>query len=143
MVLDETLQVIRPAKLWNDTETARQNAALVERFGGKQATMERFGILPLTEYIVSKLLWLKNCEPKNFDRIRHILLPHDYLNFWLRETSVRSTAMRLGRDFSIFGRASGLRRFWMRLTEALAGWLPVFLICSRHQNRSPGMYGQK
>jgi xylulokinase len=82
VVLDVDLQIIRPAKLWNDTETAHQNAQLVAMLGGPEACMERFGILPLTGYTVSKLLWLKQCEPENFARIRHILLPHEYLNFW-------------------------------------------------------------
>ena len=83
VVLDKEQKVIRPAKLWNDTETARQNAELIEMLGGPEACMERFGILPLTGYTVSKLLWLKQSEPENFARIRHILLPHEYLNFWL------------------------------------------------------------
>lgn len=83
VVLDEHLQVIRPAKLWNDTSTARQNAELIEMLGGANAWMERFGIVPLTGYTASKLLWLKQHEPENFARIRHILLPHEYLNFWL------------------------------------------------------------
>jgi len=83
VILDEAKQVIRPAKLWNDTETAAQNAALVERLGGAEAVLQRYGILPLTGYTVSKLLWIKENEPDNFARIRHILLPHEYLNFWL------------------------------------------------------------
>ena len=83
VVLDEAMHVIRPAKLWNDTETAPQNAELIERFGGRAAWSERFGIVPLTGYTVSKLLWLKQHEPANFGRIRHILLPHEYLNWWL------------------------------------------------------------
>ncbi|MDE1175800.1 MAG: xylulokinase [Edaphobacter sp.] len=83
VVLDDHFEVIRPAKLWNDTETAKQNAEIVAMLGGPQAMMERFGILPLTGYTVSKLLWLKQVEPENFARVRHILLPHEYLNFWL------------------------------------------------------------
>ena len=83
VVLDENQHVIRPAKLWNDTETAPQNQQLVDLFGGKQAWFQRFGIVPLTGYTVSKLLWLKKHEPENFARIRHILLPHEYLNFYL------------------------------------------------------------
>lgn len=83
VALDENLQVIRPAKLWNDTETAPQNAELVKRFGGTDACMKHLGILPLTGYTASKLLWLKEHEPQNFARLRHILLPHEYLNFWL------------------------------------------------------------
>ena len=100
VVLDEDKQVIRPAKLWNDTETAAQNAELIERVGGPEATMERFGILPLTGYTVSKLLWLKEKEPANFDRIRHILLPHEYLNYWLT-----------GEMYAEYGDASGTAFF--------------------------------
>lgn len=83
VILDEQLQVIRPAKLWNDTETAPENAELIERLGGRAKFFERFGIVPLTGYTVSKLLWLATHEPSNFARIHHILLPHEYLNFWL------------------------------------------------------------
>jgi xylulokinase len=83
VALDENLQVIRPAKLWNDTETAAANAALIEHFGGREKFFKRFGFIPLTGYTVSKLAWMKQQEPGNFARIRHILLPHEYLNFWL------------------------------------------------------------
>ena len=83
VVLDENLNVIRPAKLWNDTETSNQNSELIRQFGGPAEWSRRFGIVPLTGYTISKLLWLKQNEPHNFARIRHILLPHNYLNFWL------------------------------------------------------------
>lgn len=83
VVLDEQKNVIRPAKLWNDTETALQNEELVAKLGGPAECLKRFGIIPLTGYTASKLLWLKEQEPENFGRIRHVLLPHDYLNFWL------------------------------------------------------------
>jgi xylulokinase len=103
VVLDEAHNVIRPAKLWNDTETAPQNQQLVDLLGGKQAWFERVGIVPLTGYTVSKLLWIKQNEPENFARIRHILLPHEYLNFWLT-----------GRMCAEFGDASGTAFFDVR-----------------------------
>jgi xylulokinase len=103
VVLDEAMQVIRPAKLWNDTETAAQNEEIQRRFGGAQAFFERFGIVPLTGYTVSKLLWLAEREPENFARIRHILLPHEYLNFWLT-----------GKLFAERGDASGTGYFDVR-----------------------------
>lgn len=103
VVLDEAKQVIRPAKLWNDTETAPQNDELIERLGGPRACLDRFGIIPLTGYTASKLLWMKECEPENFARIRHILLPHDYLNFWLT-----------GRLCAEYGDASGTAFFDVR-----------------------------
>ena len=106
VVLDEQHQVIRPAKLWNDTETASQNAELLERFGGAEEFYNRFGIVPLTGYTVSKLLWIAQNEPTNFGRIRHILLPHEYLNFWLT-----------GRRTAEFGDASGTAFFDVRTRE--------------------------
>ncbi len=83
VVLDAGAAVIRPAKLWNDTETAPQNAALIQTFGGPGEFFQRFGVVPRTGYTVSKLLWIAEKEPENFARIRHVLLPHEYLNFWL------------------------------------------------------------
>jgi xylulokinase len=106
VVLDETLAVIRPAKLWNDTETAPQNEEIMQRLGGREAFLERFGIVPLTGYTVSKLLWLKQQEPENFARIRHILLPHEYLNFWLT-----------GQMRAEYGDASGTAYFDVRTRQ--------------------------
>lgn len=83
VILDADRDVIRPAKLWNDTETAPQNAALIARFGGHESFFRRFGVVPRTGYTASKLLWIAENEPSHFARIRHILLPHEYLNFWL------------------------------------------------------------
>ena len=34
-------------------------------------------------FTASKLLWMKRKEPHNFARLRHVLLPHDYVNYWL------------------------------------------------------------
>ena len=106
VILDENKEVIRPAKLWNDTETAPQNARLIDMLGGPQAVMDRFGILPLTGYTVSKLLWIKEHEPQNFARIRHILLPHEFLNFYLT-----------GNIVAEFGDASGTAFFDVRTRE--------------------------
>lgn len=109
VILDEQKNVIRPAKLWNDTETAAQNAALIEKLGGASAVLERYGILPLTGYTVSKLLWIKENEPENFARIRHILLPHEYLNFWLT-----------GNIVAEYGDASGTAFFDVRTRTWIA-----------------------
>ncbi len=103
VVLDAQKQVIRPAKLWNDTETAAQNQQLIDGLGGRKAWFDRFGIIPLTGYTVSKLLWLKQNEPENFQRIRHVLLPHEYLNFYLT-----------GQMHAEYGDASGTGYFDVR-----------------------------
>ncbi|HEY5078672.1 MAG TPA: xylulokinase, partial [Opitutaceae bacterium] len=81
--LDEKGQVIRPAKLWCDTSTAPECAILTRRLGGPAAVIRKTGLPFLPGYTAPKVLWLKRHEPAHFARLRHILLPHDYLNFHL------------------------------------------------------------
>ncbi|MBX2807759.1 MAG: xylulokinase [Cellvibrionaceae bacterium] len=83
VVLDKAGQVIRPAKLWCDTETAPQNAELLKQLGGVDGSIKHLGLVLATGYSFSKLLWLQQKEPENYQRIAHILLPHDYINYWL------------------------------------------------------------
>lgn len=83
VVLDDSDRVIRPAKLWNDTSTQPQCAAVVERAGGPQAYQREIGNLLPPGFTASKLLWLKENEPNNYGRVRTFFLPHDYLNFYL------------------------------------------------------------
>lgn len=83
VALDCEGEVIRPAKLWCDTETAPENAQLLQMLGGEQACIDRLGLRVETGYTASKILWMKHHEPDNFAKIAKILLPHDYLNFWL------------------------------------------------------------
>ena len=111
--LDASGAVIRPAKLWCDTSTAAECAVLTRRLGGPAAVIRRTGLPFLPGYTAPKVLWLKRHEPANFRRLRHILLPHDYLNLHLT-----------GRYFMEEGDASGTaflnvrRRAWS--AEALA-----------------------
>jgi len=83
VVLDANAQVIRNAKLWCDTETATENAELLTLIGGEKTAIDKLGLRIETGYTASKILWLKKYEPENFKKIAHILLPHDYLNYWL------------------------------------------------------------
>jgi D-xylulose kinase len=81
--LDRAGAVIRPAKLWCDTSTAAECDALTRKLGGPDATIAELGNAILPGFTASKILWLKRKEPKNFARLATVLLPHDYLNFWL------------------------------------------------------------
>lgn len=94
--LDARGRVIRPAKLWNDTSTIQETEDLVAALGGKQAAIARLGICPAVGFTASKILWLKRHEPKNSARLATVLLPHNYLNFWLT-----------GRAHMEYGDASG------------------------------------
>ncbi|MEC9048255.1 MAG: xylulokinase [Planctomycetota bacterium] len=73
VVLDERDEVVRPAKLWCDTATAAEAQELSDALGRAVPT----------GFTASKLLWLKRHEPDNWAKVRRVLLPHDYVNFWL------------------------------------------------------------
>ncbi len=81
--LDEGGNVIRPAKLWCDTSTAPQCETLIGRLGGPARTIELLGNSIPAGFTASKILWLKEHEPGNFARLATVLLPHDYLAYWL------------------------------------------------------------
>ncbi|HXG48767.1 MAG TPA: xylulokinase, partial [Methylomirabilota bacterium] len=81
--LDKAGEVIRAAKLWCDTSTATECEEITARLGGPKATLKALGNAILPGFTASKILWLKKHEPKNFARLATVLLPHDYLNFWL------------------------------------------------------------
>ncbi len=81
--LDKHGEVIRPAKLWCDTSTAAECEEIMEKVGGLKKTIKALGNAVLPGFTASKILWLKKHEPKNFGRLATVLLPHDYLNFWL------------------------------------------------------------
>jgi len=83
VVLDRHDKPIRPAKLWCDTSTAQQCREFADAFGGAKGLIELTGNAILPGYTAPKLLWLKQNEPTNFKAIATVLLPHDYLNFWL------------------------------------------------------------
>lgn len=81
--LDVNDRVIRPAKLWCDTSTASEAELLIRKNGGLAALLRKTGNGLPAGFTASKIFWMKNHEPRNFERLATILLPHDYLNFWL------------------------------------------------------------
>ncbi len=106
VLLDDQGKVLRPAKLWCDTETTPENDRLLQHLGGESGSLERLGVAIAPGYTVSKLLWTREQHPDVFARIAHILLPHDYLNYWLT-----------GRACAEYGDASGTGYFNVRTRE--------------------------
>ena len=106
VLLDAQGQVLRPAKLWCDTESAPENRQLLEWMGGETGSLQRLGLVIAPGYTVSKLLWTRHHHRQVFERIAHILLPHDYLNYWLT-----------GRLCSEYGDASGTGYFNVRTRQ--------------------------
>lgn len=76
-------EVQAPVKLWCDTSTESQCAAITDAFGGFEACIEEVGNPILPGYTASKVRWFKEEHPGLYAQMDCILLPHDYLNFYL------------------------------------------------------------
>jgi len=75
--------VLAPAKLWCDTSTHAECDEIMHRVGGARRCIEVAGNPILAGYTASKLPWTRKHRPEVYARLRTILLPHDYVNFWL------------------------------------------------------------
>jgi len=82
VALDSAGAVLRPAKLWNDTESAPEAEAMVRQFGA-QRWAKVVGSVPVASLTVTKLAWMANHEPDTLARVGKVLLPHDYLTYRL------------------------------------------------------------
>ncbi len=82
VILDAANQVIRPSLIWCDQRSQPQvdsiNAAV-----GKARVLECIANPVLTGFTLPKLLWVRDHEPANFERVRTMLLPKDYVRYRL------------------------------------------------------------
>lgn len=81
--LDVDGEVLYNAKLWNDTSTATECAEITATFGGEEKLIAEVGNPIVPGYTVPKIKWLKNHQPAQYHRLAHVLLPHDYINYYL------------------------------------------------------------
>src|SRR6476620_10445125 len=75
--LDKNNRVVRRALLWNDQRTAAECDELERRAGGRAELIRMVANPALTGFTAPKILWLRNHEPKNFEKTRRVLLPKD------------------------------------------------------------------
>ncbi|MED7788391.1 xylulokinase [Francisella sp. 19X1-34] len=82
--LDENKKPLYNAKLWCDTETAKENDDLLNKLGNDNG-INTIGIKIQTGYTASKILWFKNNKPELYRQMKYMCLPHDFLNLWLTD----------------------------------------------------------
>ncbi|HEX3997847.1 MAG TPA: xylulokinase [Pirellulales bacterium] len=75
--LDKQNRVVRRALLWNDQRTAAECGEIERRAGGRRQLIKMVANPALPGFTAPKILWLRNHEPRNFDRTTKILLPKD------------------------------------------------------------------
>ena len=80
VLLDADGNVLRPALIWCDQRTADEAAELAAQLGESQII--NWTCNPaLTNFTLTKLLWVRKHEPELFDRFRTLLLPKDYVRY--------------------------------------------------------------
>jgi len=79
VITDAAGKVLRRSLIWNDSRTAAQCGQIEKKVGGRKKLIQLVGNPAMTSYTLTKLLWVRDNEPKIYDRIRHFLLPKDYI----------------------------------------------------------------
>jgi xylulokinase len=123
VTLDAHRSVLRPAILWNDQRTAAECAEIESRVG-LERLVDLTGNRALTGFTAPKLLWLKRHEPETYARIRHVLLPKDYVRLRLTGEHATDAADASGTLLLDVRR----RRWSDEMLDALelpAAWLPA------------------
>ena len=82
VLLDAAGEVVRPALIWCDQRTEKQSRELSEKFGTDRLIQLTCNP-PLTNFTLTKLLWVRENEPELWSHVRHIMLPKDYVRFRL------------------------------------------------------------
>lgn len=82
VLLDSNHSVLRPALIWCDQRTARQCDQISELLGASRL-IELTCNPALTNFTLTKLLWVRETEPALWKRFHHLLLPKDYVRFRL------------------------------------------------------------
>lgn len=110
--LDRTGRVLAPAKLWCDTSTSRECEEIMQAAGGMDRCIVLAGNPILAGYTASKLPWTRKHRADAYRDLATVLLPHDYLNFYLT-----------GERYTEYGDASGTGWFDVRRRQ----WSPELL----------------
>jgi xylulokinase len=82
VLLDRAGTVIRASLIWCDQRSQAQ-VDLISRKLGREKILEYIANPVLTGFTLPKLLWVREHEPRHFDRVRKVLLPKDYIRYRL------------------------------------------------------------
>lgn len=85
VLLDENNEVLRPSIIWCDQRSASQ-CEWIEGKVGRERLIELTCNPALTGFTAPKVLWVRDNEPRVYEKIRKILLPKDYIRFRLTDT---------------------------------------------------------
>ena len=81
--LDKDGKVIRRAFLWNDSRSDPQCKAVINQLGGLDNLLALTNNNLLPGYQGGKIIWLREEEPENYEKMTKALLPKDYIRYLL------------------------------------------------------------
>jgi xylulokinase len=122
VVLDAAGAVIRPAKLWNDTESA-PDALWLRNQLDDTAWADACGSVPLAAFTIAKLSWLHRSEPDEWARLARVCLPHDWLTWKLGGEFVTDRGDASGTGYFSAGE-NAYRADLLAIVDRDADWLP-------------------
>jgi xylulokinase len=88
VMLDNFDEAVRPALIWCDVRTEKQCKELNKRIGAEKLIQLTCNPA-LANFTLTKLMWTRENEPKNWARVRSVMLPKDYVR--LKLTGERAT----------------------------------------------------
>lgn len=114
VLLDADNKVVRPALIWCDQRSQPQVDAINQAIG--KANVVAYTANPmLTGFTLPKLMWVRDNEPQNFERVKKFVLPKDYIRFMLTGEHVTEVS-----DASGTGLLDVVTRRWSReMTDRL------------------------
>ncbi len=122
VLLDEAGDVLRPCIMWNDQRTGAQCQEITEIVGAERL-LQMTGNPVLPGFTAPKIVWVREHEPEVYARIRHVLLPKDYVRY--RLTNAYATEVSDASGTSLFN--VGERRWSDEMLAALEipmAWMP-------------------
>jgi len=82
VLMDAAGAVLRPAIIWCDQRTEAE-CRWIESTIGASRLLELTSNPALTNFTLTKLIWVRAHEPETWARVRHVLLPKDYVRWRL------------------------------------------------------------
>ena len=82
VLLDENHDVLRPAIIWCD-QRCQDQVDWINTTAGTDMVLEQTANPVLTGFTAPKLIWVRDHDPASYERVRHVLLPKDYIRFRL------------------------------------------------------------
>ena len=82
VMLDAENRPIRNSIIWCDQRTAKEVIEITDKVGADRL-IDITANPAITGFTAAKIMWVKNNEPQNYEKCRHILLPKDYIRFML------------------------------------------------------------